>query len=333
MKADVKILEGNTFVVCDDSGDIEASLTDPTGLFSFDTRFLSKWVLTDRRQQAQPPVRRRPAVLRDALLPSPRHRHRLRRRQALGHPPARGRRRLPRGADHPEPRRQAGRSHGADRGRQRLRRPVRGQGRPEEEGRVLPRASTMAAWCSATVARPTSARPGSRRRADCKLDEAGPDASPCTSNRTASGRPTSHVVTAKMGAGLSADRPKYGRNAKRAQPNMARSLDKWLADAPRLECDWDPLKRTYRAQPGRPRRAALLAAGAGRAQPAGRRPAVVHDHVRPRQHLHQPAGAALQRRARRDARCWRWASGRARASTTSATRIPGASCTRCATAS
>jgi glycogen debranching enzyme len=42
----VQILEGNTFVVSDDRGDIEASATDPTGLFSFDTRFLSRWVLT-----------------------------------------------------------------------------------------------------------------------------------------------------------------------------------------------------------------------------------------------------------------------------------------------
>ena len=42
----VKILDGNTFVVSDPRGDIEASLTDPTGLFSFDTRFLSTWVLT-----------------------------------------------------------------------------------------------------------------------------------------------------------------------------------------------------------------------------------------------------------------------------------------------
>jgi glycogen debranching enzyme len=42
----VRILDGNTFVVSDDSGDIEASLTDPTGLFSYDTRFLSRWVLT-----------------------------------------------------------------------------------------------------------------------------------------------------------------------------------------------------------------------------------------------------------------------------------------------
>ena len=42
----VKILDGNTFVVSDEAGDIEASPTDPTGLFSYDTRFLSTWVLT-----------------------------------------------------------------------------------------------------------------------------------------------------------------------------------------------------------------------------------------------------------------------------------------------
>jgi glycogen debranching enzyme len=47
----VQILEGNTFVVSDERGDIESSLSDPTGLFSFDTRFLSRWVLTVNGQQ------------------------------------------------------------------------------------------------------------------------------------------------------------------------------------------------------------------------------------------------------------------------------------------
>jgi glycogen debranching enzyme len=42
----VRILDGNTFVVSDRGGDIEATATDPTGFFSFDTRFLSRWVLT-----------------------------------------------------------------------------------------------------------------------------------------------------------------------------------------------------------------------------------------------------------------------------------------------
>ena len=45
MTSDVKILDGNTFVVSDGRGDIESSPTDPNGLFHYDTRFLSKWVL------------------------------------------------------------------------------------------------------------------------------------------------------------------------------------------------------------------------------------------------------------------------------------------------
>jgi glycogen debranching enzyme len=55
MSADlVQILEGNTFVVSDTRGDIDASRTDPTGLFSFDTRFLSKWVLTVNGSRLNP---------------------------------------------------------------------------------------------------------------------------------------------------------------------------------------------------------------------------------------------------------------------------------------
>ena len=50
----VTILDGNTFVVSDRRGDVEASLTDPTGLFSYDTRFLSKWVLTVAGQRLNP---------------------------------------------------------------------------------------------------------------------------------------------------------------------------------------------------------------------------------------------------------------------------------------
>src|SRR5262245_42093423 len=43
---EVRILDGNTFVVSDDAGDIDASPTEPNGLFSYDTRFLSTWALT-----------------------------------------------------------------------------------------------------------------------------------------------------------------------------------------------------------------------------------------------------------------------------------------------
>ncbi|MEO3772447.1 glycogen debranching N-terminal domain-containing protein [Micromonospora sp. B9E7] len=46
MKDLVSVLDGNTFLVSDRRGDIEPSYDFPTGLFSFDTRFLSRWVLT-----------------------------------------------------------------------------------------------------------------------------------------------------------------------------------------------------------------------------------------------------------------------------------------------
>jgi glycogen debranching enzyme len=42
----VRILDGNTFVVSDSRGDIDASPTDAAGLFSYDTRCLSTWILT-----------------------------------------------------------------------------------------------------------------------------------------------------------------------------------------------------------------------------------------------------------------------------------------------
>ncbi len=50
----VRILDGNTFVVSDERGDIQASRTDPNGLFSFDTRFLSRWVLRVNGQRLTP---------------------------------------------------------------------------------------------------------------------------------------------------------------------------------------------------------------------------------------------------------------------------------------
>jgi len=45
-KTTISVLEGNTFVVSDLRGDIDASPTEPLGLFAWDTRFLSRWLLT-----------------------------------------------------------------------------------------------------------------------------------------------------------------------------------------------------------------------------------------------------------------------------------------------
>lgn len=54
MSGQVKILDGNRFVVSDQNGDIEASPTDPAGLFAFDTRYLSRWVLTINGERLHP---------------------------------------------------------------------------------------------------------------------------------------------------------------------------------------------------------------------------------------------------------------------------------------
>jgi glycogen debranching enzyme len=46
MKRTVDVLEGNTFVVSDERGDIDGSPAEAHGLFDRDTRYLSRWVLT-----------------------------------------------------------------------------------------------------------------------------------------------------------------------------------------------------------------------------------------------------------------------------------------------
>jgi glycogen debranching enzyme len=54
MSERVTILDGSTFVVSNRNGDIEPSATFPTGLFSSDTRFLSTWVLTVNGERLTP---------------------------------------------------------------------------------------------------------------------------------------------------------------------------------------------------------------------------------------------------------------------------------------
>ena len=46
MKQRVSILDGNTFLVSDRQRGHRTVFDFPTGMFSFDTRFLSTWVLT-----------------------------------------------------------------------------------------------------------------------------------------------------------------------------------------------------------------------------------------------------------------------------------------------
>ncbi|MBX6354856.1 MAG: amylo-alpha-1,6-glucosidase [Micromonosporaceae bacterium] len=50
----VRVLDGNSFVLSDMNGDIEASPSIPTGMFSFDTRYLSCWQLTVNGERLTP---------------------------------------------------------------------------------------------------------------------------------------------------------------------------------------------------------------------------------------------------------------------------------------
>ena len=129
----------------------------------------------------------------------------------------------------------------ADRGRRRLRGPVRGQGRAEEEGRVLLGASTTAPRAR-LPARDVGARDldlgdgaGDRR---ARADVPG-------SPRAPRGVDTDLDVTpGAASAGAARRGPSTSATPSGPSPNGAqpRRVDR---NAPRLECDWDPLKRTY----------------------------------------------------------------------------------------
>jgi glycogen debranching enzyme len=239
----VKILDGNTFVVSDSRGDIQASRNDPTGLFSFDSRFLSTWVLTVDGQRLNPLsvddlqyfesrfflVPGTGTVYVDAKLS-------VIRRRAVGD----GFHEEVTILNHAEDpvdvtvRVEAG-SDFADlfevkdaldkKGRYHTR---------VEKGRLL------LGYERETYGRLTTIS----ATAPAKLDEHG---------LTFSAHIEPHerwttdldVVTA-AGAGGTHLRPKYERGARRARPNMERSLEQWVADAPRLESDSDSLKVTYR---------------------------------------------------------------------------------------
>jgi glycogen debranching enzyme len=243
MSDEVKILDGNTFVVSDSSGDIEASMTDPTGLFSFDTRYLSKWILTIDGQKLNPLsvddlqyfetrfflVPGTGTVYIDAKLS-------VIRQRAVG------------GGFHEELTilnhdekavdltvRIEAASDFADLFEVKDALKKKGEySQRVEDGRLVLGYSretyVRETWISAT--------------APAAVDEQGLTFAVHIEPQHA-WTTDLHVTTGMGVAGTSTDRPKYERGTKKAQPNMERSLEKWLEEAPRLDCDWDPLKATY----------------------------------------------------------------------------------------
>ncbi|MGO9873483.1 MAG: glycogen debranching N-terminal domain-containing protein [Acidimicrobiia bacterium] len=240
----VKILEGNTFVVSDDRGDIEASMSDPTGLFSFDTRFLSRWVLsidgerlnalsTDDLQyfetrfflvpgtgtvyvDSQMSVIRQRAV-GDGFFES---------LTILNHQDKAVDATVRVDADCDfadlfevkDALEKKGKYYtSVDNGRLLL-----GYERGPFKRETLISASEPAQIDEHGLTFAVTIEPHGRWSTDLE------------------------VVTALLGFGDERARTKYGRGSRHAKPNMERDLEKWIADAPALECDWDSMKTTYR---------------------------------------------------------------------------------------
>jgi glycogen debranching enzyme len=241
----VKILEGNTFVVSDERGDIEASRTDPTGLFSFDTRFLSTWVLTVNGERLTPLsvddlqyfetrfflvpgtgtvyVDAKLSVIRQRSVGNGFHEELT----ILNHDdkPVELVVRLEADCDF------------ADLFEVKDALKKRGSySRRLEDGRLL------LAYQRETFSRSTaisSSQP-------CTLDEHGLTFE-LKLGAHGSWKTGLDVLTAVLGTDDGGDEgPSLAWQAQRPQTNMAHNLERWLDAAPRLECDWEPLKTTYR---------------------------------------------------------------------------------------
>ena len=237
----VKILDGNTFVVSDSRGDIEASLTDPTGLFSFDTRFLSQWVLTVNGKRLTPLstddlqyfetrfflVPGTGTVYVDSKLSV------IRRRavgngfreelQILNHDekPVDLTVRIDAGSDFADlfEVKDALKKKGTYTARVTDGRLVLGYQRE-----TFKRATDISATAPARVDKQGltfKTRIEPQGEWSTNLD----------------------VVTAVLGTGEKHERPKFARP--RGRQNMETNLKRWLDQAPTLECDWDSLRRTY----------------------------------------------------------------------------------------
>jgi glycogen debranching enzyme len=239
----VQILDGNTFVVSDRAGDIEASLTDPTGLFSFDTRFLSRWVLTINGQRLNPLstddlqyfetrfflVPGTGTVYVDAKLS-------VIRQRAVGG----GFQETVTILNHDdvpidlEVRIEAG-SDFADLFEVKDALEKKGKYDNRVDGnRLILGYSRETFQRSTQIASTTPAH----------IDERGFSFTPKIEAHE-EWTTTLEVATSIAELVQGADQAEFARGGKRGRPNMSASLEKWLADAPRLECDNDALKRTY----------------------------------------------------------------------------------------
>ena len=240
----VRILDGNTFVVSDRGGDIEASATDPTGLFSYDTRFLSRWVLTvdGQRLTALSTDDLQYFEARFFLIPGT-------------------------GTVYVNATLSV------------IRERAVGDGFHEEltilNHDVEPVTLTVRIEAASDFADLFEVKDALEKKGSCyaKVDDgmlllgyvrdlfrretaitASTPAAIDETGLTFKVEIEPHgewstdidVVTTFLGMAGRRRQTKYARGRKTAKPAMERDLDAWIAAAPRLECDWQPLRTTYR---------------------------------------------------------------------------------------
>ena len=238
----VKILNGNTFVVSDERGDIEASMTDPTGLFSFDTRFLSTWTLTVGGERLSPLsvddlqyfqtrfflVPGTGTVYVDSKLSVIRHRtvtsgfrEEL---TILNHDTAPIELIISIEAD----------SDFADLFEVKDALAKKGTYQTHVERNALRLVYERETFKRATVI--TSSQP-------CRFDERGLEFA--VRIEAHAGWSTTIDVFTDLG-GTSSEEPSLAWHATRSRPSLSSNLSRWVDHAPRLECDWEPLNVAYR---------------------------------------------------------------------------------------
>jgi glycogen debranching enzyme len=240
----VSSLQGSTFVVSDLAGDVDASPSEPHGLFFHDTRFLSLWRLTvDGRPLAQLStddihysftqfflVRGTGTVYTDASVSVLRQRlvgdgfHEDLTVMNHGKEPVELHVRVDAGSDF------------ADLFEVKDAMAKKGEGSQRVEGTRLVLAYQRERYVRETWITPSAA---------ADLDERGISFH-IRLEPHAEWNTCIDVVPGVTGDADAPDRPRFKHGETNPKPEGAASLEEWLAVAPSLECDWRPLGDIYR---------------------------------------------------------------------------------------
>ena len=325
MTVGVRILDGNTFVVSDRQGDIEASSTDPSGLFSYDTRFISQWVLTidGRRLTALSVDDLHYWETRFFLVPGMASVYTdskvsVIRQRTVGD----GFREEITILNHDVKPIHLTVRIDADSDFADLFEVKDALAKKGSYSRRIERGRLVLGYERETFTRATTIE----ATTPAKLDEQG---------LTFKVRIESHgewsTAVDVTAVGVLAGSAEREPQRKRSPLDMQKSLDRWLAQAPRLECDSDALRTTYhRCLVDLAALRFSPAVAGGKNLPAAGLPWFMTMFGRDSIFTSLQALPFTSELASR--LCARSGSGRECARTTSATRIPGGSCTRCATA-